>query len=228
MAVVWSCRWPRGSGALHAADTCRIQYGQTVAREGDFVSFEEQERTGAEPQRGSRQRSGASSTALGDPRRLGLIAIAVIVAVLFVGGLFFALSALRASSASAGRGASGSASAARHGASAPTAVFAHVSTHGVAIHFPARPGDMLDVGFHQAYNPKAYAFQPTMKMLPIAKPAVTADLLAADSSVRLFEEALRGRGSSARSAADCAVRPGSKLVSPVTGKVTLLKHYKLE
>ena len=110
----------------------------------------------------------------------------------------------------------------------PTAVFAHVSSQDVPIHFPARPANMLDVGFHQAYNPKAYAFVPTIKTLPIAKPATTKALLAADPSIRLFEEAYRARGSSERSAADCAVRPNSRLVSPVTGTVTLVKWYTLE
>ena len=193
------------------------------------MSVEEQERTGAEPQQASRPRSRASSPALTDTRRIGRIAIVAVVGVLLVGGLFLAVSAVRASSASARHGeASGSASATQRTSSAPTAVFAYVSSHRVAIHFPAGPDDMLDVGFHQAYNPKAYPFEPAMKMLPIYKPAATEKLLAADSSLRLFEQALRGRGSSARSAADCAVRPDSQLVSPVTGTVTLLKHYKLE
>ena len=191
------------------------------------MSSEERVQPDAGGRLGDRERPIAPPSTSANSRRLGSIALLAVTAALLAGGLFAAFSIARASFAPT-RATSGSASAKQRGAGEPTAVFAHVSTHGVAIHFPALPDDMLDVGFHQAYNPKAYSFVPTMKTLPIAKPAATERLLAADSSLRLFEQALRGRGSPIRSAADCAVRPNSQLVSPVTGKVTLLKHYKLE
>ena len=170
------------------------------------------------------QRTAGQVPASRRTRLIGRGAILAVVALVLAGAAFLAFSIARASS-STSPNASGSSKTSRR---TPTGVFAHVAKSRVAIHFPASPANMLAVGFHQAYNPKAYAFVPTGETLPIAKPSVTAQLLASDSSLHLFEQALRGRGSSERSAADCAVRPKSRLVSPVTGTVTLLKRYKLE
>jgi len=156
--------------------------------------------------------------------RLGGMLVIAALAILGVGLL--ARSVARA--ASAGR-ATPAASARQSGrGSTPTAVFAHIPKYRVAIHFPATASDMIAVGFHQAYNPKAFALAPTMRTLAIDKPSLTEQLLASDSSLKLFDQALRGRGSAERSAADCAVLPSTRLVSPATGTVTLLKHYKLE
>jgi hypothetical protein len=185
-----------------------------------------EERTPGERRPRLAQRAQVGPASSRRTRLFGRGAIVAVGAVLVIGVAFAVMSIARASSVSK-HGASGAAKSSQNSA-APTAVFAYVSKYRVAIHFPAAPDDMLDVGFHQAYNTKAYAFLPTMKTLPIAKPAVTEQLLASDSSLRLFEQAYRARGSSERSAADCAVRPDSRLLSPVTGTVTLLKHYKLE
>ena len=133
-----------------------------------------------------------------------------------------------ASTSAPARGGVTAVAKAKRPSPAPTAIFAHVASGRVAIHFPASSGDLIAVGFHQAYNPKASAFVPTMKTLAMDQPPVTGQLLASDSALKLFEQASRYRGSPQHSAADCAVRPKARILSPVTGTVTLVKRYKLE
>ena len=179
-------------------------------------------------ERSPRGRAGSRPPASSRTRRVGRIGIVVAGTVLAVAVVLACVAIVRAAFPQVRNGVSGTKHASGGIAAPPTAVFAHVSSHRIAIHFPASRENMLDVGFHQAYNPKAYVFVPTMRVLPIAAPATTKALLAAASSTGLFEQALRGRGSPERSAADCAVRPDSQLLSPVPGTVTLVKSYKLE
>jgi hypothetical protein len=98
---------------------------------------------------------------------------------------------------------------------------------GVAMHFPAAPDQMVAIGFHQAWNVKATDLVPEMKVHARDAYAKTKAALKADGSLKLFDMMSRGRGSSEHSAADCAVTPGATILSPVTGKVTLVKTYKL-
>jgi hypothetical protein len=109
----------------------------------------------------------------------------------------------------------------------PSTVFATMKRFGVEIHFPAPEKQMVAVGFHQAWNTKATDFVPGLKVHPKDAYAKTKAALKADPSLRLFEMMARGRGSSEFSAADCAVKPGATILSPVTGKVTLITTYKL-
>ncbi len=45
--------------------------------------------------------------------------------------------------------------------------------------------------------------------------------------IKMFQQALRGRGTSNFSAADCAVKPKAMILAPVTGTVTRVKNYRL-
>jgi hypothetical protein len=108
-----------------------------------------------------------------------------------------------------------------------SAVFARMKRYGVELHFPAVPAEMVAVGFHQAWNLKAVDMLPVGKPYPRDKYESTKQALRADPSLKMFLMMSRGRGSSQYSAADCAVRPGALILSPVTGVVTLVKTYKL-
>jgi hypothetical protein len=110
----------------------------------------------------------------------------------------------------------------------PTAVFTRVAkVGGLVIHFPASDAQMLDAGFHQAENRKAFKFLPTMKCLRIQKERVTKRALSTNPLLRLFQQPLRGRGSSNFSAVDCATVPNATILAPATGTVTRIRRYKL-
>jgi hypothetical protein len=108
-----------------------------------------------------------------------------------------------------------------------TAVFASLRGHAIDLHFPAIPEDMIAVGFHQAWNVHATEMVPRLKTLPDQKYAATKSALRSDPSLKLFVMMSRGRGSSRYSAADCAVRPGSLILAPVTGVIAKVKTYIL-
>lgn len=110
---------------------------------------------------------------------------------------------------------------------AATAVFGTMGKYGVKMHFPAIPGDMVAIGFHQAWNVKATDMKPSLAVHPRDKYANTKAALQKDPSLKLFLMMSRGRGSSQYSAVDCAVKPGAIVLSPVTGVVTLVKTYQL-
>ncbi len=121
----------------------------------------------------------------------------------------------------------GSAGAKAQAKDQPTGVFAKMAHYGVELHFPAVPAEMVAVGFHQAWNVKATDMLPAGKPHPKDKYEATKQALRFDPSLKAFLMASRGRGSSEYTAADCAVKPGSLILSPVTGVVTLVKTYQL-
>jgi hypothetical protein len=199
----------------------------------------------ATPARGAEGVRESGPTELRQPRDLGrlrerrrrdgrmdawILAAAVLVVVLGLGMAVHALARPKAGqtsrpSATARRGAS---TKRQDGTSAEqSAVFAHLKRYGIAVHFPAIPSDMVAVGFHQAYNVHATDLVPVLQVHPKDKYLATKAALKDDPSLKLFLMMSRGRGSSEYSAADCAVRPGTILVAPVTGVVTLVKTYQL-
>jgi hypothetical protein len=110
----------------------------------------------------------------------------------------------------------------------PTAVFARSASWGVQLYLPAQPSDLLAVGFHQADPSKrTLALAPAGTCLRIYNPVRTKRLLKATPTLKLFQQALRGRGGSNFSAADCAVKPKSTILAPVSGTVTSVKTYWL-
>ena len=109
----------------------------------------------------------------------------------------------------------------------PTALFAGNASWGVKLNLPAQPSDLLAVGFHQASGRKVLKLSPAGKCLRIYGRLRTRRLLKTMPGLKLFQQALRGRGTSNFSAADCAVRPKSVILAPVTGTVTRVKNYRL-
>jgi hypothetical protein len=109
----------------------------------------------------------------------------------------------------------------------PTPVFATVAKCNLHIHLPAPLAKVIAVGFHQADNKKAYRFVPSSSCHPIGTRAAIRKWLASSHTHLLFQQPLRGRGSSNLSAADCAVPRETTVVAPVTGRVTSVKKYKL-
>jgi hypothetical protein len=109
----------------------------------------------------------------------------------------------------------------------PTPVFAGRTKCGVYLHWPARSKDMIAVGFHQASRHDALKLTPRSTCVGIHGASKTKRLLRGISGLKLFQQALRGRGTSNFSAADCAMKPKATVLAPVTGTVTSVKKYWL-
>jgi hypothetical protein len=124
-------------------------------------------------------------------------------------------------------GATSTAEATKSVTPTPTGTFGRLAGTKLRIHFPAPAAKLVAVGFHQASNRKALRFIPGMTCLKIDRASRTRARLKKDKKLKLFQQPLRGRGSSNFSAADCAVPPKTVVFSPVTGVVTSVKRYKL-
>lgn len=109
---------------------------------------------------------------------------------------------------------------------ATTGTFARMAGSKLDIHFPAGPKKLVAVGFHQADNRKAVRFVPQLKCYGRGKAAKTKALIK-KGRFKLFQQPLRGRGSSNFSAADCAMPRKTTVVAPVSGIVTNVRSYKL-
>lgn len=109
----------------------------------------------------------------------------------------------------------------------PTALFVRGQKTAVSINLPAQPANLIAVGFHQASNKKAYRLVPMGSCIRIYRPSKTKGLLRRVSGLKMFQQALRGRGSSNFSAADVAVLPKSEVLAASSGTVTMVKRYKL-
>jgi hypothetical protein len=109
----------------------------------------------------------------------------------------------------------------------PTAVFATQASYKLRLNFPAKPADMFAVGFHQACGHDALTMKGASQTIGIHSPATTKRLLNMLHGLKLFQQPLRGRGTSNLSAADCAMKPKAVVLAPVTGTVTSVKQYWL-
>ena len=110
----------------------------------------------------------------------------------------------------------------------PTAVFAGNASWGLRLCLPASPDNLIAVGFHQAEaNKRTLKLAPAGTCIRIYNPVRTKRLLRGSADLKLFQQALRGRGTSNFSAADCAVKPKAQILSPVSGTVTSVKKYWL-
>lgn len=87
----------------------------------------------------------------------------------------------------------------------PTKVFA--SLGGVHLHVPTR--NLLLIGFHEA------AYGVARQMRPH------------DGNAKMMTLPTRSRPTGSRSAADVAVKPGTQVLSPVSGTVVGVEHYSL-
>jgi hypothetical protein len=109
----------------------------------------------------------------------------------------------------------------------PTAVFSASTGWGVRLNLPADPSSLLAVGFHQASGRTVLKLTPVSACMRIQSPVRTRRMLGSMPGIKMFQQPLRGRGTSNFSAADCAVKPNSVILSPVSGTVTLVKNYRL-
>jgi hypothetical protein len=109
----------------------------------------------------------------------------------------------------------------------PTRTYARNASWHLRLNLPASPADLLAVGFHQASGKKVLMQTPTSSVIRIYKPIKTKKLLGKVAGLKMFQQALRGRGTSNMTAADCAVKPNSVILSPSTGTVMLVKNYRL-
>lgn len=109
----------------------------------------------------------------------------------------------------------------------PTATFGRIAGTGVRLNIPAAVDRFIAIGFHQADNRKAVKILAWSPVLKIDRYAKTRARLKANRKLRMFQQRLRGRGTSNFTAADCAVKPNSVILAPVTGVVTNVRKYKL-
>lgn len=109
----------------------------------------------------------------------------------------------------------------------PTRLYAKNASWNLRLNLPASPADLLAVGFHQASGKKVLKQTPTSSVIRIYKPIKTKQLLGKVTGIKMFQQALRGRGTSNMTAADCAVKPNSIILAPVTGTVMMVKNYRL-
>lgn len=199
-------RHSRGRGTT-ASSSARTE-------EGIWLSEERAPLPRLIPARGRRGRGIVEGWALA-------VAVVAIVALGFAG----VSAAVRSSGGRRAAGASASDVAEKN--PTPTAVWAHMKSYGVKLHFPASPAEMVAVGYHQAWNTRATDMLPQAPVHPRDTYASTKAALKAVPALKMFLMMSRGRGASEYSAADCAVRPGATVLSPVDGVVTLVKTYHL-
>jgi hypothetical protein len=112
---------------------------------------------------------------------------------------------------------------------APLAIyFGRVEGTDIRLALPARPPELVGIGFHQAQNPRARPVAPIGRWLSKdSTRAARREVRTAHGRVVMFQMTSRGRGTSLRTAMDVVVRDGTLIVSPVSGEVTLIKHYRL-
>lgn len=124
--------------------------------------------------------------------------------------------------------------AAAHRAAAQTVVrprlkpvpFATVGGTLLTLALPAPQKEIITIGYHQAYNTHALSLVPAINSMG---QATTQAVMAAVRSGGLpaFVMAARGRGSALDSSVDIALKVGSVVKSPVTGRVLEVTPYLL-
>lgn len=106
--------------------------------------------------------------------------------------------------------------------------FVTVGSTGLKLSLPAKLGNVIGVGFHQAERKNAYPMVPTVACFGINDTTTTVRNAILSSKVPvLFTMSSRGRGSPFTSAADIALLPDSDVYSPVDGVITLVRTYNL-
>lgn len=151
--------------------------------------------------------------------------VLAVMAILVVGGAGLALGVRACLIVRSGSAAGRKAGAI---AVAPT-FFARVKGTRLLLALPARPPELIGIGFHQASNPRSSEMIPTMRWLARDDNTQAARLVreSAGTQVVMFRMHSRGRGTGLDTAADVVVKPRTLVVSPVTGVVTLITPYRL-
>lgn len=105
-------------------------------------------------------------------------------------------------------------------------LFAVIAAEGISLRLPASTSDIIGIGYHQAYNPRAAALESRLTVTENATRASISRMSRAGRP-RVFQMASRGRGSAPTSSVDVAVKEGTPVKSPVSGKVAAVEPYLL-
>ena len=117
-----------------------------------------------------------------------------------------------------------SAQAARAGAE--PVVFSTVAGTPLALVLPASRGEIITIGYHQAYNQKAMSLVSKIDSMGRTTTEAAARAVRA-GRLSSFVMEPRGRGSALDSSVDVALKSGSVVRSPVTGRVLEVTPYLL-
>ncbi len=106
--------------------------------------------------------------------------------------------------------------------------FGTVGSTGLKLSLPAKLGNVIGVGFHQAERKEAYPIVPSAACFDTNETSATVRDAISNSKVPvLFVMSSRGRGSALTSAMDIALQPDSDVYSPVDGVVAQVTTYDL-
>lgn len=105
---------------------------------------------------------------------------------------------------------------------------AKVEKTGLTVFLPCEASKVVTIGYHEAENPRTLSLQPmgycvgndNPKKMDMALPILK-------GKTPFFILNNRGRRTSATSAVDITVKPGSEIASPVSGQITKIKRYFL-
>jgi len=104
--------------------------------------------------------------------------------------------------------------------------FATIGGTGIVLHLPALLGNVIGLGYHQAYNSRSVALESTMDLRENATTAAITRSSRLGAPVA-FVMTSRGRGSAPTSSVDIAVNDGTTVRSPVSGRVRKVVPYML-
>jgi murein DD-endopeptidase MepM/ murein hydrolase activator NlpD len=104
--------------------------------------------------------------------------------------------------------------------------FATAEGTELRLRLPAPEGDVIGIGYHQAYNVKALGLDSSLG-LQTEPTSVTISRASVPGRPVSFVMEARGRGSGLNSAVDIAVKDGIFIKSPVSGRVEAVKPYLL-
>ncbi len=105
---------------------------------------------------------------------------------------------------------------------------AKVAGTGIIIYLPSDASKTITIGYHEAENPKTFGLQPIGYCVGNDNPKnMSKEIPVIKGNIPFFILNQRGRGTSATSAVDIVVEPGTEIRSPVDGEVTKIKHYFL-
>ncbi|MCL6471974.1 MAG: M23 family metallopeptidase [Firmicutes bacterium] len=105
--------------------------------------------------------------------------------------------------------------------------FGTVGSTDLKLSLPAKLGDVICVGFHQAERKEAYGIVPIGNYLNKESTATVRGAFSRSKVPLLFVMESRGRGSPATSAMDVAMVPDALVYSPVDGVITKVVTYNL-
>ncbi|HEY3373871.1 MAG TPA: M23 family metallopeptidase [Candidatus Aquicultor sp.] len=105
--------------------------------------------------------------------------------------------------------------------------FASVADTGLSLSLPAKIGDVIAVGFHEAERQDAEVINPAIKFFDNESTTTVRNAVINSLVPVLFVMNTRARGSSATSAMDIVLKPNAEVLSPVDGVVTKVCTYCL-